>query len=281
MKITILAAYEQLSDYVRELKRGSADIDALWEKYAIEPYWDRLCRWAQVDLTDRKPEPVRDVVKLKAQLALLEQLDLSLLESRFMAAIEALPPDSDDEMYVAIYPAPDDDAVLKEQLNGVVGACFWGSMVIRVNPLAADYEAWLPYVFAHEYHHNISGAYWYVEHAGELGGMLIEALLSDGQADAFALSVCPKLAPKWIGSVSPGEEAALWERYYKPYLTSAEFDYPACMFGSKELGIPWCAGYTFGYKIIESFRRKYPEVTFRQLYETPPHEIYLKSGYRE
>ncbi len=76
----------------------------------------------------------------------------------------------------------------------MVGACVFGNIIININPLAEDYQDWIPYVFAHEYHHSVWGYNWFVIKGGQgLEGSFLEYMLNEGQADAFAESLFPQL----------------------------------------------------------------------------------------
>jgi uncharacterized protein YjaZ len=278
MKLNIIPVYEYLDDYILEIEKGGTDCEKLWDKYAIQPYWDKISEWAPFDMSDRKPRPIKDVVKLKQQIKLLKEIDIDKLNSEFMKAVEKLLHYDDDTVTVAIYPLDDEDTTAKEKQNGVAGVSVFGNILINVNPLAVDYLEWIPYVFAHEYHHSVWGNYWYVLH-GEPTGTLLESLLIDGQADAFAKSLNPKLNPAWISQLPEEQEKELWDKYYSKLLYETDFDYVKYMFGDKAAGIPWCAGYFFGYRIIDSLKKKYPEVDAKSLIEMNSEEIFKMSGY--
>lgn len=46
MGLKIIPVYESLDVYIKELEDPNADAQALWEKYAIEPIWPKLCEFA-------------------------------------------------------------------------------------------------------------------------------------------------------------------------------------------------------------------------------------------
>ena len=56
-------------------------------------------------------------------------------------------------------------------------------------------------------------------------------------------------------------------------------DYVKYMFGDAESRIPWCAGYFFGYSIIEAFKNHYPLTSVKELVEMNSEEIYSMSNY--
>lgn len=278
MKLHIIAVYEYLDGYLWEMEKANADYNALWDKYAIEPYWEEISKWAPFDMSDRKPKPIKDIGKLKEQIKLLKEMNLDSLKKEFMRVLTALPNYDDDTITIAIYPFDDENTTVKEKQNGVQGVNVFGNMLIQVNPFAKDYLEWIPYVFAHEYHHTVWGNYWQVIHGGRTRSF-IEALLIDGQADLFAKSLNPTLNPTWISQISKEQEKELWNNHYSKLLHETNFDYATYMFGNEELGIPWCAGYFFGYNIIDSFKKLYPKISTKDMLEMNSEEIFSMSNY--
>ncbi|WP_160687626.1 DUF2268 domain-containing putative Zn-dependent protease [Clostridium sp. C2-6-12] len=278
MKLEIIAVYENLEGYLLEMEKDNADYNALWDKYAIEPYWEKISQWAPMDMSDRKPKPIKNICKLKQQIKVLKEMNLEVIREEFIRVADVLQNYDDDTIVVAIYPLDDENNNAKELQNGVQGVNVFGNIIIRVNPFAKDYFKWILYVFAHEYHHTVWGNYWHVVHGGAAGSF-IEALLIDGQADLFAKSIYPQLNPTWISQISKEQEKELWDKHYSKLLYETDFDYVKYMFGNEELGLPWCAGYFFGYKIMESFRKFYPKISFKNILELKPEEIFQMSKY--
>ncbi len=279
--INLISVYNHMDGYLEEAEQEDhIAFPELWDKYAIKPYWDDISQWAPFDLSDRKPKPITDTVSLKKQVDMLRSMDLGAIQSEFQSVMSKLPGYDSDDMTVAIYPLDDKNELVKERQNGVLGDCIFGNIMLQVNPFAENYLTWIPYVFAHEYHHCIWGHYRYVIRGGG-NGTLLEALLIDGQADSFAKSIYPSLHPAWIEQISENDERELWKMHYADRLKHTEFDYPKYMFGSREDGVPWCAGYFFGYRIIESFRKRFPHIDYKSMLEMDTEEIYTLSCYQQ
>jgi uncharacterized protein YjaZ len=278
MNLEILPVFDHLGGYIEALKCGSADIEALWEKHAITPYWPRLSKYAPFDISDRKPRPVTDADELEKRIRLLKQLDLEELKAAFQKAAAVLP-DYDDTMYIALYPL--ESPFVRDRQNGVWGNGTWGHMIINIDPLGYEYKKWIPYVFAHEYHHNIWGNYWFNVHRGELEPVFLNDILSDGLADSYALSLYPYLHPEWLFSLSEEAVNRLWHEHYSTLLLQSGVDYPKYMFGDETAGIPWCAGYAVSFRIVQYYLKKFPGTGMTELLHMRPMDIYLKSGYPE
>lgn len=273
MSLEIIPVYKCLDEYIDRTQRDAGSYEKLWHTCAIEPYWKTLCQYAPFDLSDRKPGPIKDIATLKRQIELLNCINLDELKLKFEEIAAALPNYDDDTITIALYPLPDDNQTAKERQNGVIGTSTFGNMIIAVNPLARDFTYWIPYVFAHEYHHTVWGNYWFNHRRGELKNQFLESLIIDGQADCFALSFFPELKPTWLFDLSDNVLQALWEEKYSKLLFQKDVDYCKYMFGDQASGIPWCAGYAIGYKLVRQFLFKNPAITFRQLTELTPSEI--------
>jgi uncharacterized protein YjaZ len=278
MELEILAVYENLDNYILEMEKENSDCEMLWNQYAIQPYWKKISQWAPFDMSDRKPKPIKNISKLKQQLEVMKKIDLKEIKDKFMQIASTLPNYDDDTIVISIYPIDDDNLTVKEWQNGVWGVNVFGNIILNINPLAEDYLEWIPYVFAHEYHHTVWGNYWNVIHGGRTR-RFIESILIDGEADAFAKSFNPSLNPKWISQISKEQERELWNKHYLKLLNETNVDYVKYMFGDTESGIPWCTGYFFGYRIIESFKKLYPLTSVKEIIEMSSEDIYAMSNY--
>lgn len=278
MELDILAVYENLDDYILEIEKENSDCEVLWDKYALQPYWEKISQWSPFDMSDRKPQPIKNISRLKQQIEVMKGIDLTEIKERFKQVVNILPNYDDDPITIAIYPVDDDNLTVKEKQNGVWGVNVFGNIILNINPLVDNYFDWISYVFAHEYHHTVWGNYWHVIHGGRTG-KFIESILIDGQADVFARSLSPSLNPKWISQISEKQEKELWDKYYFKLLNETNVDYNKYMFGDTEAGIPWCTGYYFGYRIIEYFKERHPLISVKELIEMSSEEIYAISKY--
>ena len=240
----------------------------------IEPFWNDIAAYAPFDQSFKQPQCINELEQLEKQIAILSKLDTSALKVKFAAATAALPSDDDDPMLVALYPLCDSSKTAKERQNGIVGASVFGNIIISINPLANDWETWIPFVFAHEYHHNMWGHNWYVVRGGQgIDGSFLQYMITEGQADLFAMGLFPNLIPQWNQPFDVETEKALREQI-KPILYSTDpTTHSDFMFGNKEKGLPWCLGYSFGRMIVEDFLKKRP-MSFSELLTIPANQIF-------
>lgn len=255
MKINVINSYLGVKKYIDRVTNGEY-AKLCWENEVLSPHWETLCCYAPFDLSDRKPSAITDIHELQLQCSLLEQLNMQNLEKEFERVATLLPNYDDDPITIVIFPGNPTNQTVNEKQNGVVGTSLLGNMYIEVNPLIKGYEEWIPYVFAHEYHHTVWGNYWFMLHSGELENKFIDSLIIDGEADSFALELYPTLQPKWLFDLSTEEIEELWQSKYQSIVTQQNIDYPTYMFGSEDAQIPWCAGYAIGYWLVQKYLRQ-------------------------
>lgn len=255
MKIEIISVLNEVEKYIQLVEQGK-NADEAWEKIVIAPYWEKLCCYAPMDLSDRKPKAIKDIDALKEQVSLLKKVDMENMKNEFEKTVQVLPNYDEDPITVAVFPLDNENVTVKEKQNGVVGTSLFGNLIIQINPFAEAFEKWIPYAFAHEYHHTVWGNYWFMIHNGELESKFIDALIIDGEADSFALSLYPDLKPKWIFDLSEEIKLALWHKHYEGIVMKKDVDYPKYMFGDEASEIPWCAGYAVGYMLVQKYLKK-------------------------
>lgn len=251
MELIIRNTWKELEEYI-EKTEDNGKYEENWSKYVVEPFWDELCSYAPFDLGERKPKGIKDIEKLKKQLKLLKELDMTKVQKEMLRVVETLPNFDDDPITVVFFPLDDENTVVKERQNGVIGTSLFGNLMIQINPLADEYSQWISYVFAHEYHHTVWGNYWFVIHGGELQNKFIDSLIIDGEADSFAISLYPELKPAWVFDSFDNAET-LWNEKYKSIWERTDVEYVKYMFGDEENEIPWCAGYSVGYMLVQKY----------------------------
>lgn len=79
--------------------------------------------------------------------------------------------------------------------------------------------------------------------------------------------------------MSEETEKRLWREHYAELVLRTDVDYPKYMFGDESSGIPWCAGYTIGFRIVQAYLKRHPGTTMTALLETRPIDIFNASGY--
>lgn len=272
MKFELILAYQNLTSYMKE---GTGE--EAWNKTMIEPYWNMLTKGAPFPMDHMKPYCNMGVEQAQEQLKLLDEVDWDAYSTRFEEICSKLPKDDEDIMYIVIYPSMTDIP------EGIYGTGVWGNILLNINPCNEKALLWIPYVFAHEYHHCVWGDYWFCKQGGVgLNGTFLENLIIEGEADAFAKSLNPFYIPSWHKGVRAEEDLLVWHKFesiLEKKLTPKET--AAYMFGSEELGIPMNAGYYYAIQIVEAYLKKRESMTFTQMLEVNPNYIYVESQFKK
>jgi uncharacterized protein YjaZ len=283
MEIRIIKAFDNVKDYVKSVKKNSKDLNELWNKYMVEPFWAEISQWAPFDVSFMKPKPVENIDMLEEQYNLLSKLPIENIRNKFEEISKMLPINEDDTpLIVALYPLCNNNKIVKKYQNGVVGCCVFGNICININPLAKDYNNWIPFVFAHEYNHSVWGNVKYGVQGGKnVEGTFLEYMITEGQADVFAESLYPNLKPQWNIINDRNKEIIYWEKI-KPILFRKDREiHNKFMLGNEEEEMPWCIGYYFGKVIVEDYLRKYNDVSFKEIINIPAIEILNSSRFKE
>lgn len=283
-EINIVKVYEGVKKYATAARdRPESERADLYDRTVVAPYKDQCYREIEpFSLANRYlTTPGTD---LDGLVESVEEMAASNMIARIVEAIERsaehLPI---DHINVCIIPYPPDSRSatwLRERFNGVMGfsearGIFW------ITPLPTD--GWLnmlPYVAAHEYHHAVAAftsgrpVQWRMS--------LLESMLVEGTAEAFAEIVYPELTRKkgeWRDKLTEEQENAIWEEML-PLLDQDDEDLVGkYLFGGRD-NIPDAAGYTIGFRIAKSYVELHPEQAVSNWLAQDPRRFVQSSGYR-
>jgi uncharacterized protein YjaZ len=139
--------------------------------------------------------------------------------------------------------------------------------------LSRSIRTWLPQTILHELHHSAR----IVDGPG-YGSALLEAMVSEGLADAFAQQALNTPRPPWEHAFGPDRERQLWHRAEN---SLSVLDFPDVharwFFGSGDL--PRWTGYTIGDHIVRDYLKRHPKVQPGQLVHADAWRILHCSGY--
>ena len=136
-------------------------------------------------------------------------------------------------------------------------------VLIWLDPKASDtpdlLSRRLPWIITHELHHALR---W--RNPG-YGSTLLEAMISEGLADHFALQVLGGSAPPWTSALSSQDVASIHERAASA-MAAARYDHSEWFFGNGS--IPRWAGYTLGFEMVSAYLESHPGSTPAALVST-------------
>ena len=279
----IISAYQDMRCHVRTAREDlAADRQALWERLVLDASWER---WAAGEFNEARTRrelshPIHDLDGLEREVELLQGGQVEAAIAAAYTKIAGLLPYHEEPAAICVMAADPGNRWLVEQSHGVMGACIGSSTLLTINPTGQDWQAWIPYILAHERHHSAWGYHHYfIEKRPPQG--LIDSLISEGCADAFAHLVCPDLHPSWVAAIDPAEESRQWQAM-QPFLFAPD---PAgaihrrFFFGQPGAGTPANTGYTTGFHLVQAYLRRHPAETVWEWTTTAPEKILAESGY--
>ena len=136
-----------------------------------------------------------------------------------------------------------------------------GAIQIAVDPtfpgLAQVLPDRLPSIAAHELHH---AKRW---RGPGYGRTLLEALVSEGLADHFAIEFLGAPVPPWSDAF-PRDQTAFFLAQARPEFDAAAYDHERWFFGTGP-ALPRWTGYTLGFRLVEAYQAAHPGITAAQL----------------
>lgn len=277
--LKIVSMYKGIESYIKEAKISEGtDYEQLWKEHVIDPYW---YLWAAGQFNeDRISEeiklPITDFEFLEKALSVLGESELEDTLKRVYEKVTELLPPQEVSRVICIQISDNKD----EATHGVVGNCVGDNILIYINPLMPDWEVYLTWVLAHEYHHCIWGYdYFYLK--GNYRVDFLTSILSEGQADSLGKVLCPQLSPVWTRALSKEEELRQWN-ILKKYLQQDDSMELHCrfFFGNSDTNTPPYTAYTIGFNIIQRYLENHPSESFIELLEKNSMEILENSCYK-
>ena len=120
---------------------------------------------------------------------------------------------------------------------------------------------------AHELHHATR-----ILDGPGFGNSVVEAIVTEGLADVFALETFGRPPPPWTRALGPRAICRWWARAQSRSRSRGTYDHSAWFFGTGR-ALPNWAGYTIGYAVVRQYLRSHPSKTAADLVATPADRI--------
>lgn len=277
-KVTVIDAFDGQSTYAQS--PPGSDLQAKWRENVFAAYFDRCAGGGEYAFLAAAmlSQPISDLTGLRQELTALGKSDASLREAvkdTFSKAEKRLPGPDVQLCVLAAHPA----MTVIQQMNGVSGlTAGTGKIIFEVRP-EGEWLKFVPFAFAHEYHHSA----WTFRQGGKLPSFdLAQYLVFEGRADSFAHVLFPDQTAPWDDSLSDKDEAAVWKQM-QPHLKESDMMAErAFMFGGPVSGgptVPHWAGYTIGYRIVQSWLKRHPKASVEEWTKLDAHDLIAQSGY--
>ena len=292
MPITIVPAYRVVTKFAREVRDLPQDegLDALQKD--LRRYVLHLLSSVHssiVDLGSRAAVSQLGDPELDRLLEALQELEEAKVGDVVGVALhrcaEALPR-PDMQARVLLLPGDGQSRVMVQRMNGVVGMSL-GSQAMLLFLWPTEHLAkWLAYTVGHEYTHLVRN---HLFPRGLIDGRmvylksqepenLLDAMVVEGIADAFAMELNPEMAPAWTRALTPEEEAASWPKLRRRLSIIDPMEIRRMLMGDSDR-IPQWAGHTIGYRIVEGYLRSHPRSKPATLVGLTARSIFEASGY--
>ena len=271
-KFEIITAYSLFDDYLNH--QNISDITSASNDMIYEPIRKEIIDGAEAAFmfeTIRIPYQPGD--QLKKEVELLRSSELLDITKKALSNITSNLPGPDTKIiFMPANPAMHDIFVKYNFcMNGVTLGS--GKIIILIDPSFPQWKKTLPMVLAHEYHHSV----WISRNWRDADFSLLEYLIFEGRADAFASNLYKDVENPWTAMINREQEERVWKLIEPEILMKGRDRINKVMWGGKD--IPVCSGYAIGLHIVQLFKQNHPEYTDREIIDLRPEEILKMSKY--
>ena len=210
-----------------------------------------------------------------------------LVEEALEECYRVLPrPDLNTRVF--LFPGDGESRVLVRQMKGVLGFSLGAqAMMVFLWP-AEGWQRWLAYTVTHEYVHLVRNLLFpraltggkLVYTRSKEPETLLDAMVVEGLADAFATHVYPDMRPPWTEALDPEVEQRLWPRVHRRFKVSDPTEIRRILFGDNDR-IPVWTGYTVGFRIVQRYLEANPTAQPAGLLGLSAAAIFEASGYAQ
>ena len=143
----------------------------------------------------------------------------------------------------------------------------------RPTPVKDLLTVWVPVALAHELHHSRR-----ILNGPGYGSTLLEAVVTEGGAEAFVREAFPQAPPiPWVEQLPLAQEAAVWQRLRGVQSAPDDLDAHQQWFVGGG-ALPHWAGYRIGYEMVRRYLARHPGTSAAQVATMPAGRIYADSG---
>ena len=292
MSLTVIPAYRVVSKFVRGIEGLPLDqsldlLDSKVRRYV--QYLLSVVHPSFMDLGERAAITQLGDPELEPLLKALDTLDTSSVKGMVeeaLARCESVLPRPDLNARIIILPGDGQSRVLVQRMRGVMGFSLGSQAMILFLWPADKWEEWLVYTVAHEYTHLVRN---HLFPRGLSGGKLVylksqesetllDAMVAEGMADAFAMELYPDMRSPWTSALSPEEEAHIWPRVRRRLVATDSMEIRRILFGDSDR-VPQWTGYALGYRIVEGYLKSHLGIRPATLVGLPAKTIFEGSGF--
>ncbi|OGI15070.1 MAG: hypothetical protein A2878_00570 [Candidatus Moranbacteria bacterium RIFCSPHIGHO2_01_FULL_54_31] len=159
---------------------------------------------------------------------------------------------------------------VRKTMDGVTGYTpYRNTLLIFISPQkTSSWKRTLTETICHEFMHAAMDNHYERK-------TLLDDLIFEGIAESFVGSLFKTRTHSPSQALSP-KRALNWYKKIAKRFKSTDLYYPVFLEGKE---YPLWAGYAIGYRIVEAFRKKHPELAWNDIVRLTPQEIHRMSGF--
>ncbi len=270
----ILTVHGIFENYQREHESYTNFIRAS-EELIFEPVENEILENAEASFMINSIKfPYEPSDYLTRQIELLNSGEsIEIIKDALYSITESLP--GPDTKIVLLPTSPLlQESLEKYNMPGYGVAIGSGKIIIAINQTSKNWKEFLSYAIAHEYHHST----WISRNWVSSDFSLIEYLVFEGRADAFAVNLNDSMESPVTNFLSLHEETVVWDMIRSELDLKGHERIIKVMFGDDE--IPYGSGYAIGSGIVRAFKKKHPDYSDLDIIDMEPERIFELSGYK-
>jgi uncharacterized protein YjaZ len=271
-KFEIITTYSLFDDYMSQ--QNNSDIKSASDNLIYDPLRKEIIGGAEAAfMFETIRIPYQPGGLLKKEVELLRNSDiLDITKTALLNITSNLPGPDTKIIFMPANPAMHDLFVKYNFcMNGVTLGS--GKIIIMIDPSFPQWKKTLPNVLAHEYHHST----WISRNWKDPDFTLLEYLIFEGRADAFASNLYKDAENPWTAMIDKEQEDKVWKLIRPEIFMKGHERINKVMSGNSD--IPVGSGYTIGFHIVKSFKQNNPEYSDREIIDLKPEVILKKSKY--
>ncbi len=292
MSVTVIPAYRVIRKFVRDVEALPPDamLDTLESN--VRTYVQHLLsgthssfaelgqRTALTQLGDPDPHMLGHALE-----AIESGGAKNIVEEALQKCALALPR-PDLAARVLLLPGDGQSRVLTSQMKGVLGLSIGSQATLIFLWPTEEWKRWLAYTVSHEYLHLVRNLLFprgmaagkLVYQKTQEPETLLDAMLAEGMADAFALELYPDQEPPWTHALTSQAHESVWPKVRRRLAASDTSEIRRLLFGDGDR-IPIWTGYTLGFKIVRGYLDLHPAVKPASLVGLTARAIFDSSGF--
>jgi len=269
----ILSTYEIFNNYLKEYKNYK-DFSHASKKLIFNPIEREILKDAEASFMINSIKiPYEPSDFLREQINHFNTKEAVEIIEKALYSITRLIPGPDTKIILLPVSPFLQEQLCKYNLPGYGVAIGSGKIIIAINQTADNWKEFLSYAIAHEYHHST----WISRNWISSDFTLLEYLIFEGKADAFAKSVNDSIEVPSTKYITREQEDFVWNMIKTDIDKKGTKRILNVMYGNDD--IPFGSGYAIGYGILNSFKDNNPKNTDLEILDMKPRKILELSGY--